>query len=263
MTRRNRSENTLEGVEKTFEIIAAVQELDSVGVTELADHLDIPPSTTQIHLNTLRNGGYVIKQDGQYKIGLKFLEHGGYARRRIDLYRAAKSHVNDLAEETGEAANLGVEENGQRVLVYKSESPSDAIYDNAPTGERTHLHWTALGKALLSRMPDERIERIVDTHGLPAKTEHTITDRDSLFEEVEQIRQRGYSIEDQDRRNGILAIGVPIIEEGSGAVAGAICVSGPRSRFWDGGIDPDIVDAVENTANVVQLQYNHYVGSEG
>lgn len=256
------SENTLEGVEKTFKIIAAIQDLGRVGVTELADHLDMPPSTTQIHLNTLRNGGYVIKKDGKYEIGLKFLEHGGYARRQTGLYRAAKSHVNELAEETGEAANLGVAENGQRVLVYKSESPSDAIYDNAPTGERTHLHWTALGKALLSGMPDERIDRIVDTHGLPAKTEHTITDRQTLFEEVEQIRQRGYSIEDQDRREGILAVGVPISEGESGAIAGAICVSGPRSRFWDDGIDSDIVDAVKNTANVVQLQYNHYVSSE-
>lgn len=262
MIEGSNSENTLEGVEKTFEIIAAIQDLGRVGVTELADNLDMPPSTTQIHLNTLRSGGYVIKKDGQYEIGLKFLEHGGYARRRIGLYRAAKSHVNELAEETGEAANLGVVENGQRVLVYKSESPSDAIYDNAPTGERTHLHWTALGKALLSGMPDEFIERIVDAHGLPAKTEHTITDKEALFEEVEQIRQRGYSVEDQDRRKGILAVGAPITEEESGDIAGAVCVSGPRSRFWDGGIDRDIVDAVKSTANVVQLQYNHYVGSD-
>lgn len=262
MAEQTRSENTLEGVEKSFEIIAAIQNLGSVGVTELADHLGIPASTTQIHLNTLRNGGYVIKDEGEYRLGLKFLEHGGYARRRIDLYRAAKSHINGLAEETGEAANLGVAENGRRVLIYKSESPSDAIYDNAPTGERTHLHWTALGKALLSGMPDERIERIVDRHGLPAKTEHTITEEDRLFEEIATIRRRGYSIEDQDRRKGILAVGVPIDEEGADGVAGAICVSGPRSRFWDDGIDPEIVDAVENTANVVQLQYNHYVGSE-
>lgn len=262
MTDHSRSDNTLEGVERTFEVVAAVQDLGSVRVTELADHLGLPPSTTQVHLNTLRNGGYVIKRDGRYEIGLKFLEHGGHARRRIDLYRAAKPHVNDLAEETGEAANLGVEENGRRVLVYKSESPSDAIYDNAPTGERTHLHWTALGKALLSGMSDERIGEIVDRHGLPSETEHTITDERSLLEEVDEIRRRGYSIEDQDRRTGILAVGAPITEEETGAVAGAICVSGPRSRFRDDGVDPEIVDAVEHTANVVQLRYNHYVDGD-
>ncbi|WP_049987092.1 IclR family transcriptional regulator [Halobellus rufus] len=260
MDERGQTENTLAGVEKTFDVIAAVQELGRVRVTELADHLDIPPSTAQVHLNTLRKCGYVIKDDGKYKIGLRFLEHGGYARRQLDLYRAAKTHINDLAEQTGEAANLGVEENGERVLIYKSESPNDAIYDNAPTGERTHLHWTALGKALLAELPDTRIETIVESHGLPAKTPHTITDREALFEEIEAIRKRGYSIEDQDRRKGILAIGVPIIEEQTDSVAGAICVSGPRSRFWDDGIDKSLLDAVKNTANIVELQYNHYVG---
>jgi IclR family acetate operon transcriptional repressor len=260
MTDDDRSQNTLAGVEKTFEVIAAVQEHGRVGVTELAAHLDMPASTVQVHLNTLRTHGYVVKENQKYKIGLKFLEHGGYARRHLDLYRAAKPHVNELAEQTGEAANLGVEEQGERVLIYKSEAPDDAIYDNAPTGERTHLHWTALGKAILAELPRERIEAVVDEHGLPSQTEYTITDRETLFEEIETIRERGYSIEDQDRRKGILAIGVPIVEEGDGTVAGAICVSGPRSRFWDDGLDQDLVNAVQNTANVIELQYNHYVG---
>jgi DNA-binding IclR family transcriptional regulator len=257
------SRNTLGGVEKAFDVVAALQELDGAGVTEVADHLGLPPSTAQVHLNTLRETGYAVRDGTDYRLGLKFLNHGSHARRRLDLYHAAKSHIDDLAEETGEAANLGVEENGRRVLVYKSESPAEAVYDNAPTGELTHMHWTALGKALLSEMPRDRVEEIVAAHGLPRANEHTITDREELFAELEASRERGYSVEDQERRKGILAVGVPVVDERSGAVAGAVCVSGPRSRLLDDGVDDAVVQAVRNVANVVELRYNHYTGGRG
>ncbi|MFC6864036.1 IclR family transcriptional regulator [Halomicroarcula sp. GCM10025817] len=259
MTDQRTSTNTLQGVEKAFTVVTALQELDGAGVSELADYLEIPPSTAQVHLNTLHQAGYVLKDDGTYRLSLKFLKHGSYARRQLGLYRAAKRHIDELAEETGEAANLGVAQRGKRVLVYKSESPAKAVYDNAPTGEQTHLHWTALGKALLSVMPDERVDAIVDEHGLPRANEHTITDREALHEELHRTRERGYSVEDQDRRKGILAVGVPIVDDATGNVVGAVCVSGPRTRLWDDGVADDIVEAVQNAANVIELRYNHYI----
>ncbi|MBX0297053.1 IclR family transcriptional regulator [Haloarcula nitratireducens] len=259
---KDTTENTLAAVEKAFNIITTIQKIGPVQVTELAEYLGIPDSTAQVHLNTLKTQGYVRKEGGKYDLSLKFLDHGGYVRRRQRVYRAAKQHINSLAEEVGEAANLGVEENGQRVLVYKSEVPEGAIYDNAPTGERTHLHWTALGKALLSELPSKRVHEIIDEYGLPSKTEHTITDREALIEELEVTRERGYSIEDEDRRKGITAIGVPIMGENSNKPVGAVCVSGPRSRLWNDGIEPELVEAVQNTVNVIELQYNYYLPTE-
>lgn len=251
---------TIQGVTKAFNIIGTLQELDGARVNELADHMGLPTSTAHVYLKTLREAGYVKKQGQAYRLSLRFLEHGGFERRQMDIYRAAKFRINELAEETNEAANLGVEEDGQRVLIYKSEAPDDAVYDNAATGERTNMHWTALGKSLLAHLDEARIHEIVDQHGLPRATDQTITTREELLAECERIRDRGYAIEDEERRKGILAVGAAVFDSETNDVVGSICVSGPKTRMinGDGEVRSDVVEAVQNTANVTELRYNHY-----
>jgi DNA-binding IclR family transcriptional regulator len=118
------------------------------------------------------------------------------------------------------------------------------------------MHWTSLGKAILSTMPPDRVETIAETHGLPRATDNTITDLDSLREELASVRERGYSIEDEERQEGIRAVGVPIRGDDDGAAIGAISISGPRQRIVDK--HAEIVDALESTATVVELRYKHY-----
>ncbi|WP_303646400.1 IclR family transcriptional regulator, partial [Halorubrum sp. Atlit-26R] len=121
----------------------------------------------------------------------------------------ARSEVDDLSQSTGEVGTIGYEENGQRVLVYRTE-PFEGVSDNAPTGEFTEMHWTAVGKALLSQRTDDDIRAIVERFGLPRATENTITNLDELLDEIDEIRAQGYSIEDEERVKGVKSIAVPI-----------------------------------------------------
>lgn len=249
--------NRIQSVQTAFTIIESLLELDGCGVSDLARHLDIPKSTAHIYLDTLRETGFVVKSDGQYRVGLRFLECGGRVRQSNSVYQAAKPEIDELSEKTGEIANLGVVENGKRVLLYTSET-SEGVFDNSPTGEFTHMHWTALGKAMLARMPRSRVEQIIDQHGLPEGTLNTITDQGSLIDELEQIRERGYSIEDGERREGIKALGVPIVERGNQTVAGAVSISGPKRRVGDESAEAEIVDAIRSTVNIIELKIQHY-----
>lgn len=247
---------TINAVENAFDIVEALQTLDGARLTELADHLDVPRSTAHIYLKTLEETEYVTREGDVYRVGLRFLEHGGYARRQSRLYRAAKEEVENLAERTGEAANLGVEEYGWRVLLYKARV-GGAVSDNATTGERTYLHQTALGKVLLAFLSPERRDEIVDEHGLPAATDRTITDPAELTEEMRLTHERGYSIEDEEHRVGILAVGVPIQDRETDRVVGAVCLTGPKTRLEER-LEDDLVDEVKSAANVVELRYNHH-----
>jgi IclR family acetate operon transcriptional repressor len=248
--------DTIQTVGKAFNIVEAVQELESPTLSEIASQVDLPKSTVHIYLRTLVAEEYLVERDGHYRIGLRFLKHGGFARRQLPIYQAAKEQVNKLAAQTGEAANLGVEEYGKRVLIYKVEEGA-AVYDNAPTGEQVHMHLTALGKAILAHLPEYRVDEIVERHGLPVATEQTITDRNRLDEELATIRERGYSIEDEERRPGIMAVGAPIMDQEQDTIAGAICLSGPKTRIQER-MEGDIVDDIINAANVIELRYNHY-----
>lgn len=246
----------LGSVRRAFDILELIDENDGIGVSELAEQGDLPKSTAHVYLKTLAETGFVTNDDGTYKLSLRFLEFGGRVRQKQDLFQAAKEEIEALSERTGEVASLGVEENGQRVLLYISEG-EDAVYDKTQTGERTNLHWTALGKAILAYLPADRVDSIVERHGLPGRTENTITAREELFDELETIRERGYSIEDEERRTGMRSIGVPIRSE-DGVVLGSISLTGPKSRFGEDRIESALVDELENAVNVIEIKYKHY-----
>ena len=246
----------LSSVRRAFDILELVEENDGIGASELATKADIPKSTAHVYLKTLSETGFVTNDDGTYRLSLRFLEFGGRVRQKQELFQVAKEEIEALSERTGEVASLGVEENGQRVLLYKSEG-ADAVYDKTPTGERTNLHWTALGKAILAFLPSDRVDAIIEQHGLPELTDGTITTRSELLDELETIREQKYSIEDEERRMGMRSIGVPILAE-NGDVLGSISLTGPKSKFDDDRIESELVGEIQNAVNVIEIKYKHY-----
>ena len=246
----------LGSVRRAFEIIEYIDENDGLGVSELSKGMEIPKSTAHIYLKTLANTGFLVKDSGTYKLSLRFLELGGRVRKKEKLFEVAREEIEALSDRTGEVASVGVEENGQRVLLYKSEG-QNAVYDKVPIGERTNLHWTALGKAILAFLPMEHVDVIINRHGLPKLTEQTITTREELLDELETIQDQGYSLEDEERRPGIQSIGVPIRPDGK-SVVGSISLTGPKSKLGDELIEPGLLTEIRDVVNVVEIKYQHY-----
>lgn len=250
------SGGTISSVGRAFNIVESLERMDGARVSELADELDLPRSTAHVYLKTLREAGYVVQDGDRYQLGLRFLKHGGYTRHRLNIYQAAKSEVDELSRRTGEVCDLGIEENGKRVLLYKSEGP-EGVTQKPVTGEYTHMHMTALGKALLSVLPRERVEAIVDRHGLPRATQHTISTREELFEELTETRERGYSLENQERREGIRAIGTSI-RNTQGDAIGAISISGPMSKLTDERLQDELAQEIANSTNIIEIKHKNY-----
>jgi len=250
------SGNRIQSVENAFNIVDELKEQGGCSVSDLARTLDVPKSTAHVYLQTLQDLGYVVQVGDEYHLGMRFLELGGHVRHDLNVYQAARGEVDELSEAVGEVATIGYEENGMRVLIYRTE-PISGISDNAPTGEFTHMHWTALGKVLLSRHSNDEIRDIADRVGLPEATEQTITDIDSLLEEIETVRKQGFALEDEERVNGIRSIAVPIGDVDASGNA-AISVAGPKHRFSDQRIEDELLPELNNAANVIELQYKHY-----
>ncbi|WP_266082370.1 IclR family transcriptional regulator [Haladaptatus caseinilyticus] len=248
--------NRIKAVKNVFEIVENVGELDGCGVRELADHMDIPKSTAHIYLKTLEDAGYAVKQNGEYQLSLRFLRVGGQIRHNNNLYQVGRNEIDDLALATGEVATIGCEEDGYRVMLYRTE-PTGAIFNNAPTGEYTRMHWTALGKALLSQKSNEEITEIADSHGLPRATEHTISNCDALLDEIETIRSQGYAVEAEERVKGVKSVAI-LLESDFETPDAAISVAGPKHDYTPERIQEELLPALQNTANVVELKSKHY-----
>lgn len=147
--------------------------------------------TVHHHLSTLHQEKYVVKEDDTYYIGLQFLELGERSRDRLKIHKVAKPEVEKLAEETGELANMAVMEHREVVYLYRVRG-SEAAHLDTYTGKRTYPHSTAMGKAMLAHLPQERLEAVIAQNGLPKETERTITEKDDLFEELKEFEVVGY-----------------------------------------------------------------------
>lgn len=256
MAKQEEHGQRIESVEQAFTIIETLEALGGARASTLAEELDLPKSTAHVYLSTLHSLGYVVKETYTYRPSLRFLERGGFARQEVPLFPAARPHVDELSRTVGEVATLGIEEGGRRVLLYSSES-HHGVFDNSPTGVFTPMHSTAMGKAILANLPEERVEAIIEEHGLPAATENTTTNRISLFAELDHIRHQGFATEDEERREGIKAVAVPVFG-GNHTVLGAVAITGPKNRLNRTADDVELAETIKETVNVIELRVQHY-----
>lgn len=245
------TEVPVKAAKTTFAIIETLQELEGAGVTELAEYLNKPKSTVHDHLRTLEEHGYVVKNGESYQVGIRFLSIGGQARERMEIFKVAQPEVQKLAQETGEHANLMVEDNGYGIFIYIARG-ENAVQLDIYEGMRMPLQSTALGKSMLAFFDEDRIHQILDRVGLPSFTENTVTDRDVLFQELEEIRERGYATDYEERIQGMCCIGGPITDS-EDQVIGAVSVSTPTSRMENETFEKEIRNEVLNAANVIQI----------
>lgn len=251
MNQNGNSTKLLTTTMRSFEIVNALRELEGARVSELANHLEMPKSTVHKHLSTLKYSGFVVKEGDVYHVGLRFLTLGGYARARKKGHRMARSLVKQLAEKTEERAQFIVEDCGKATYLYK-ETTSHAVKTDVQVGMRTHLHTISAGKAILAHLPRERVNSILDNHGLPQITDHTLNNLDDLFGELEVVRNRGYAFNIEERIEGQHAVGVPVFDTDD-SVIGAFSVSGPAHRMKGDWFKQDIPDLLLGTANELEL----------
>lgn len=241
---------SVQATETSFRILETVIELDGANNTEIADHLNMTKSTVYNHLQTLLENKYIVKNENEYDIGLKFLRIGEYARSRHTVSQVGPPEIDKLAEESNELANLVVEEHGEGVFIYRAKG-SEAVHMDTHTGMRLPLHMTAFGKAILAHLPESRVTEIIDRYGLSARTENTITRRDELYEELERIQERGYAFDREERLEGLCCVAAPIVA--NDRAIGAVSVSGPRSRMQGDRFTTEIPELVSATANVIEV----------
>lgn len=257
MARDVGAEDGLKTVQRAFRIIEILQQTGGLTVSELAEELDIPKSTTHRYLTTLENLGYLTKNmKGQFEISLEFLNLGIQKRNEKVLYSHSKEKVKELAEKTGERVQLGVEEHGKDVLIY-GKSGEHGVQTDAHLGRKLYLHTNATGKAILAFLPEDRIRSILDEYGLPQQTENTITDEDELFDTLEEIRERGIAYNREERIQGLRAVGAPIFDKNEN-VMGSISISGVRSRMRGERYEEELPKLLAETMDEIQLdiQYN-------
>ncbi|MUV85567.1 helix-turn-helix domain-containing protein [Natronomonas sp. CBA1123] len=249
------SGSRIKSLETAFTIIDALKRRDGARITDIVDDTGLSKSTVHKHLATLREHGYVVKNSGSYELGFRFLDIGGYVRAQFHNATFIKGKLQDLAAETGEISQCMTEQQGQAIVLYR-ETGVNGLPTRTRPGKRMYLHQTASGKAILSQLPEERVDEIVDQHGLPAATDATITERDELRTELEEIRERGVAYNYGESTRGLCAVAAPVTTP-DGRVHCTCTISGPRHRMEAEKMTDDYVDLLLSVTNEIELEIAH------
>lgn len=242
--------SAIRSVDISCTIVEALEEGGPAGVTALAERLDHSKSTIHDHLATLRKNRLVIRENDTYRLGLRFERLSHHAKNQYCDYSIVQEAVDELAAETGERAQFGGEDYGKLIYVYRTDNNPDVTRPYRPDIEEP-LHCTALGKAMLAHMPRDRVDEIVDEHGLETRTSNTITEYDELVAELDRVRDQGYAIDDEELANGMRCVAAPILDDE--AIVGSIGVFGSASRFTDDRLERKLTDQVRQAANLVEI----------
>jgi IclR family KDG regulon transcriptional repressor len=198
---------------------------DGLGITELADQLQIDKGSASRMMHTLAKYGFAEKDDDtrRYRLGPKVVTLSRSLLSRMPLRETAKPFLRQLVDETGECAHLGVFSQGKVLYADQQESPA-TLRVNTAVGSVAPLHCTALGKVLLA-FGDYPIPEELSKH-----TSRTIVNPEMLRYNLEQTRQQGYAIDDEEFDYGVRCIAVPVYDFRDKLV-GSIGISGPAARI--------------------------------
>ena len=224
----DRSSGGAQALQRGLILLGALAKRDKATLTELALQVGMPPSTAHRLLMTLQAQGYTDFEEttNHWMIGAEAFRTGNSFLRRINVVDAAREDLHDLVAQTGETANLALREDAAVVFVSQVEcsNPVRAFFN---LGTHTPLHASGIGKAMLSTYARRDVERLLEATGLPDFTGRTLTTPEALFADLDATRERGWSLDDEERNLGMRCVAAPIFNELGQAVAG-VSVSGPK-----------------------------------
>jgi DNA-binding IclR family transcriptional regulator len=200
-------------------------------VSELSRRLTLPKSSVHLILRTFERRGYLQKQPtgGRYRFGLKLMSLGHLALDGVELRDEARPILQRLVLATGLTAHLGILERGEIVIIERVDAAT-AVRVVSFIGRRMKIHSTAVGKALLAFLPPDSQELQLAQAPLEPQNERTIASPLDLRRDLDQVREQGYSVNDEEDELGVRAVGAPILSADGVAIA-AISVVGTTGQL--------------------------------
>lgn len=224
--------STIRVIDRAFSILRLVARYpEGVGVTGIAQAVELPKSTTSRILSTLERWEAIARTgDNRFQIGPELVRLVGQRPFTENLSTLARPILQEIADVTGEAVALCILDELQVYHLDHVQS-QQAIRVRDWTGERTPLHVSSAGKIFLaysnSNLVDVYLERPLSRY-----TDRTIMSPKILCAQLPQIRKQGYAVSDEEFDNGVLGFAVPVLAS-PGNVIAAINLYGPKFRMQE------------------------------
>ena len=221
--------NKVQSLDRALEILRLLGSEPEMRVTDLARRLEVHKSTVFRLLSTLQEHGLVEQNPTteKYRLGYGLVRLAGAVVAELDLARASRSVLEELATRTGETVNLAILQGDQVVNIDQIAAPNLVVNVNW-VGKQTPLHATSNGKVLLAYLSEDERRRLLD-RSLPRLTPRTITDPRILEKQLHRVVTDGYAFTLEELELGLNAVAAPVYAA-DGRVQAAVSVAGPSYR---------------------------------
>ncbi|MDY5931800.1 MAG: IclR family transcriptional regulator [Candidatus Ornithospirochaeta sp.] len=252
MEREKDEEKQMSAVTRTISILEALSMVEAINLENLAKKTELPKATLLRFLSTLISLGYVHRDESDmYHLTLKMFSVGSRSLKHMDLINTAKPFAKSLCQELGETVHMGIPQDNTAVYVLKEES-SYTLRMYSRVGKVIPLYCTAIGKIFLSEMSEDDLEKYFIENQLKPFTPKSIRSESSLREELRKIRERGWSIDDEEHEMNIMCLAAPV-RDYTGTVIAAISVSWPLFRFNKAEFDKTVSKIMEATRELSRV----------
>ena len=226
-----RTRRSVQSVDRALDLLEGLSAAEGeVSITALAARTGLHVSTVHRLLSTLLRRGYVRQnpETSRYYAGAKLATLAEGRSRYGEMRLRARPILRAITEATRETANLVVMDDTAAVYIDTVPSPQVVRLFTA-IGNRVPLHATGAGKCLLAALPVVKRDALLDRLDLRPYTPHTLVDPAGLRRALDEARERGFSIDDEEYDDGVRCIALPV--GGMNDAIAAISVSAPASRF--------------------------------
>lgn len=245
-------------VEKAIRVMGVLSDGQPRTLTEISQEVDINTSTTFRLVTTLANYKFLDldEQTGEYRLGLASLELARAYQTSNELLRIAHPELLKLRDTTKETVHLAALDDMEIVYLEKLESLHAIGLMSSRVGRRAPAYCTGVGKALLAYVSPEEIQERMPWETLQRFNEKTIVEPAKLIAHLEEVRQRGYSLDRGEHEKEVRCVAAPIFDQ-KGDVVAAVSISGPRSRIGPISQNEELIKITIQTAKDISAKLGY------
>jgi DNA-binding IclR family transcriptional regulator len=209
---RGGAEGGIQSVARALSILELFDDRRPLITTnEIASLTGLNRGTAYRFCQTLRKLGYLEEvRQSTFRPGLKVLSLAQAALGGRGLVDLATPRLQQLRHDTGETVNLA-QPDGNEVVYVARLLNDDLLALRLVVGSRLPMVSSSLGRVILAFMPPEARDAVLDSSDFPKLTSHTLTDRGQLMTRLEEIRERGYALNDQEVAVGVRGVAAPVL----------------------------------------------------
>jgi len=241
---------TIERVSLILDILG--QYPQGISVKELSSKVELPKSTTHRLLSSLAYFDFVRQNvlTKNYLLGFKLVELGNLLINQLDFKDEARPFMIDLAKKTGETVHLVVLDQNEALYIDKVGIHQTGLQMMSRVGLRIPVHCCSVGKILAAYLSEDELNQLIKVKGLKRRTKNTITNISQFKEQLQNVRNQGYAIDNEENEDGIRCVAASIRKE-NGKVIAAVSISGPSIRITPKVIQDALKDDVCETARKI------------